>query len=108
MRRLLTNRVTIQKQTITQAADASPAGSLATRKANVRCRIMPVSLQKRAVQGREGEVITHKVLFGPGEVIEFTDRLFELATNRTYKVMTVEKIQRVGREHHVTVEAVKL
>ena len=110
MKCTLHHRVSIYKQTVTQAADGSPSSTEALRTggSDVRCRLMPISLMKRAVQGRIDHVVTHKVFFDAEITVEPFDRLYELATKYWYKVLTVQDVQRNARVHRLTCEAVKL
>lgn len=106
----LHHRVGIYKQTVTQAADGSPASTEALRTggSDVRCRLMPISLMKRAVQGRIDHVVTHKVFFDPEITVEPFDRLYQLDTKYWFKVLTVKDSERNKRIHHISCEAVKL
>ena len=107
MRQFLHHKVTIYKQTITQSASGGPASSQAIRAADVRCRVMPIALSKRTIQGRLDEVITHRILFEKGTVVEPFDRLFHTSENLWYRVMTSDAVTRNRVPHHVIVEAVK-
>ena len=93
----------VKRITVTQDAAGSRTEALAVVGPVAKCRILPLSLNEREVQGREAVIGTHLIRFKKKVDVQEDDEIWEDQTS--YRVHTVTPRKRFNRIHHLSVEA---